>query len=88
MKRLIAACLLVFCATSPVRAEDIAVAAASDLNFAIKELIGAFEKRTGHHVKLSLGSSGNFLPNSSRAPPSTCIFQRTSAIPGSWRKRG
>ena len=88
MKRLIAAVLLLFCATSPVCAEEIAVAAASDLSFAIKEVIGEFEKQTGHHVKLSLGSSGNFSPSSSRAPLSICTFPLTSAIPKSWRRRG
>jgi molybdate transport system substrate-binding protein len=42
------------------QAADVTVAAASDLNFAIKEIIAGFEKATGHKVKLSLGSSGNF----------------------------
>jgi len=41
-------------------AGELVVAAASDLNVAVKELIAGFEKRTGHTVKLSLGSSGNF----------------------------
>ena len=41
-------------------ASDLVVAAASDLNIAVKEIIAGFEKKTGHTVKLSLGSSGNF----------------------------
>jgi len=44
----------------PVRAETINVAAASDLSFALHEMIGAFEHETGHQVRLTLGSSGNF----------------------------
>jgi len=44
----------------PVRAEQVNVAAASDLNFAIKEIIQQFERETGHKVLLTLGSSGNF----------------------------
>jgi molybdate transport system substrate-binding protein len=40
-------------------AEEIRVAAASDLNFAIKEIIAGFEHKTGHTVRLTLGSSGN-----------------------------
>src|SRR5262249_55755816 len=51
-----------FCvlAAMPVRAEQINVAAASDLNFAIKEIIQQFERETGHKILLTLGSSGNF----------------------------
>ncbi|MFZ1502332.1 MAG: molybdate ABC transporter substrate-binding protein [Nitrospira sp.] len=88
MKRLIAACLLVFCATSPVRAEDIAVAAASDLNFAIKELIGAFEKQTGHHVKLSLGSSGNFFAQLQQGAPFDLYFSADIGYPRKLEEAG
>ncbi|TSA02802.1 MAG: molybdate ABC transporter substrate-binding protein, partial [Nitrospiraceae bacterium] len=42
------------------RAGEITIAAASDLNFVFKEIVAEFEKKTGHTVKLSLGSSGNF----------------------------
>ena len=52
--------LLCFIAAVPLHAEEITVAAASDLNFAIKEIIPAFERTTGHKVRLTLGSSGNF----------------------------
>jgi molybdate transport system substrate-binding protein len=41
-------------------AGDLVVAAASDLSGAARELVADFEKRTGHVVKLTLGSSGNF----------------------------
>src|SRR6266571_3719361 len=50
-------CLLV---AIPACAEDINVAAASDLNFALKEIIQQFEHETGNKVRLTLGSSGNF----------------------------
>src|SRR5262245_4839787 len=54
--------LAFFCvvAATPMRAEQVNVAAASDLNFAIKEIIQQFERETGHKVLLTLGSSGNF----------------------------
>src|SRR5215467_15997790 len=44
----------------PARAETINVAAASDLSFALQEIIGAFEHETGIQVHQTLGSSGNF----------------------------
>lgn len=36
------------------------VAAASDLKFAIEEVAAAFERETGHRLRLVFGSSGNF----------------------------
>src|SRR5262249_46657766 len=51
-------CILV--AILPARAETINVAAASDLSFALQEIIGAFERETGIQVHQTLGSSGNF----------------------------
>jgi molybdate transport system substrate-binding protein len=36
------------------------IAVASDLQFALPEIVAAFERATGHAVRLSFGSSGNF----------------------------
>jgi molybdate transport system substrate-binding protein len=45
----------------PARAEDApAIAAASDLQFALTEAAAAFEAQTGRSVTLAFGSSGNF----------------------------
>ncbi|MBL8071215.1 MAG: molybdate ABC transporter substrate-binding protein [Nitrospira sp.] len=88
MKRLIAAVLLLFCATSPVCAEEIAVAAASDLSFAIKEVIGEFEKQTGHHVKLSLGSSGNFFAQLQQGAPFDLYFSADIGYPKKLEEAG
>lgn len=40
---------------------EITVAAASDLTFALTEIAHRFERKTGNHVKLAFGSSGNFF---------------------------
>jgi len=40
---------------------EITVAAASDLTFALNDIAHRFEQKTGNHVKLAFGSSGNFF---------------------------
>jgi molybdate transport system substrate-binding protein len=60
LRKAILAALLLLIVVPKVFAGEILVAAASDLSAAAKEFIADFEKRTGHTVKLSLGSSGNF----------------------------
>lgn len=81
MRRFFAIILLILCAVSPVRAEELAVAAASDLNFAIKEVIGEFEKQTGHRVKVSLGSSGNFYAQLQQGAPFDLYFSADIGYP-------
>ena len=58
---IIALFVFVISGVSLALGEDITIAAASDLNFAFKELVTEYEKTTGNHVKLTLGSSGNFF---------------------------
>lgn len=63
MRRNLLATILAFFmlwARWPAAADDILVAAASDLSYAIKEIVADFEKKSPHKVKLTLGSSGNF----------------------------
>jgi molybdate transport system substrate-binding protein len=62
-------------------AEELTIAAASDLNFAIKELVAEFEKLTGHHVKLSLGSSGNFYSQIQNGAPFDLYFSADIGYP-------
>jgi len=56
-------------AAIPLHAEQVNVAAASDLNLAIQEIIQQFELETGHNVRLTLGSSGNFYAQISKGAP-------------------
>lgn len=88
MRRFFAIILFLFCAVTPVRAEEIAVAAASDLNFAIKELIGEFEKQTGHRVKVSLGSSGNFYAQLQQGAPFDLYFSADIGYPKKLEEAG
>ncbi len=77
--------------------EELTIAAASDLNFAFKEIVSDFEKATGTHVRLSLGSSGNFFSQIQHGAPYDLYFsadirypqkleQTGHAVPGSLYK--
>ncbi len=80
--------VLLLCAVPSVFADEFAVAAASDLNFAIKELIVLYEKRTGHHVKLSLGSSGNFYAQLQQGAPFDLYFSADIGYPRKLEEAG
>jgi len=68
--------------------EEIAIAAASDLNFAIKDLIAEYEKATGNHVKLSLGSSGNFFAQIQNGAPFDLYFSADIGYPKKLEEAG
>ena len=68
-------------AAIPLHAEQVNVAAASDLNFAIQEIIQQFELETGHSVRLTLGSSGNFYAQISNGAPFDVFLSADVAYP-------
>lgn len=68
-------------AVARVDAGELTVAAASDLNFAFKELVSAFEQQTGEHVKLTLGSSGNFYAQIQNGAPFDLYFSADIGYP-------
>jgi molybdate transport system substrate-binding protein len=72
---------LVISLVSTARAAEVTVAAASDLNFAIKEIIARFEQATGNEVKLSLGSSGNFYAQISNGAPFEVFLSADASYP-------
>ena len=82
--------LVVLAAAGPslALAEDLTIAAASDLNFAFKELVAVFEKQTGHHVKLSLGSSGNFYSQIQNGAPFDLYFSADIRYPQKLEEAG
>jgi len=69
----LAALLLAFLA-QPAMAEEMLVAAASDLSFVLPELAARFEKETGHTLKLSFGSSGNLFSQIENGAPFDLFF--------------
>jgi len=69
-------------------AEDLTIAAASDLNFAFKEIIAGFERETGIDIKLSLGSSGNFYAQIQNGGPFDLYFSADVGFPKKLEEAG
>jgi molybdate transport system substrate-binding protein len=59
----------------------VTVAAASDLTYAMNEIAANFEKATGCTVRLSMGSSGNFLTQIENGAPFDVFFSADIAYP-------
>ena len=77
-----------FAALSRGAEQDLTIAAASDLNFAFKELVAEFEKKTGTKVKLSLGSSGNFFSQIQNGAPFDAYFSADIRYPQKLEESG
>jgi molybdate transport system substrate-binding protein len=60
---------------------SVTVAAASDLTYAMNEVAANFEKATGCAVRLSMGSSGNFLTQIENGAPFDVFFSADIAYP-------
>lgn len=55
-------------------AQEITVAAAADLQFAMQDVAARFQKETGKTVKLTYGSSGNFFQQIQNGAPFDVFF--------------
>ena len=60
--------------SAPCAAQELTVAAASDLQFAMQELTTRFQKESGKTVKVSYGSSGNFFQQLQNGAPFDMFF--------------
>jgi molybdate transport system substrate-binding protein len=84
-------CLLIACtfrASQPAIAQDLSVAAASDLSSAMGELIAGFERTSGHTIRLSTGSSGNFFTQIQNGAPFDVFFSADADYPRQLKKAG
>src|SRR6202453_3293980 len=68
------AVLAVSCISQLCIAQEITVAAAADLHFAMQDIAGHFEKQTGKMVKPTYGSSGNFFQQIQNGAPFDVFF--------------
>jgi molybdate transport system substrate-binding protein len=66
----------------------VSVAAASDLSYAMNEIAGNFEKATGCIVRVSSGSSGNFLSQIENGAPFDVFFSADIEYPKKLESEG
>ena len=66
---------------SHISAQTLRVAAASDLQFAMNDLAGQYERETGSKVEISYGSSGNFLLQIENGAPFDVFFSADAMYP-------
>ena len=78
---IIALLILIFTAPLIAVADDLSVAAASDLQFVFPELARQFEAKTGNKVKVSFGSSGNFATQIKNGAPFDLFFSADITYP-------
>lgn len=73
-KDLIAFVLAFLFLALPASGQEIAVAAAADLKFAMIDVAGEYEKQTGNKVNVTYGSSGNFFSQLQNGAPFDLFF--------------
>lgn len=78
--------LLGFAAVSPVFAQStaskpVAIAAASDLQFALPEIAAAYTRKTGNTVVVTYGSSGNLSSQIANGAPFDILLSADASYP-------
>jgi molybdate transport system substrate-binding protein len=81
MRRFFSLLLLAALLPGSAAAEQITVAAAADLNYALKDLAARFEKRTDNTVALSFGASGNLYAQIQNVAPFDLFFSADMDYP-------
>src|SRR5437899_12813364 len=81
LRRLAAAFALLLGLGKFCNAQEIRVAAAADLQFAMQDVAARFEKETGKTVKLTYGSSGNFFQQLQNGAPFDMFFSANLDYP-------
>ena len=85
---ILALCLFVITSVHLAVAEEITIAAASDLTLAFREIATEYEKASGNQVRLTLGSSGNFYAQIQNGAPFDLYFSADIAYPRKLEEAG
>ncbi|MFI5058167.1 MAG: molybdate ABC transporter substrate-binding protein [Candidatus Acidiferrales bacterium] len=72
---------VIFLLATSARAQEIRVAAAADLRFALSELASQYEKQAGTKVNVTYGSSGNFFAQIQNGAPFDLFFSADLEYP-------
>lgn len=80
--------LLSILAIGPVLADDVQVAVAANFNAPIEEIGKAFNKATGHQLKVSTGSSGKFYAQIKNGAPFQVFLSADEEKPALLEKDG
>src|SRR5690348_3101301 len=79
--KLIAISVLLLGFSVAVCAQEVTVAAAADLQFAMQDIASRFQKETGKTVKVIYGSSGNFFQQIQNGAPFDMFFSANLDYP-------
>ena len=88
LKKALLFLILVALTGVPVHAEEITVAAAADLNYAMKDLAAQFQQKTGNKSRSPLGRREISIRRFRAALPTTCSSPPTPSIRRSWPMPG
>ena len=88
MKATLLLLVLALFAPGETQAQEITVAAASDLTFAFQKIAAKFRQETGNTVKLSFGSSGNFFSQIQNGAPFDLFFSADLGYPQKLEAQG
>lgn len=80
--------LILACASLRAYAEELTVAVASNFTAAMKDIAAAFERESGHRVKLAFGSSGKFYAQIQHGAPFQAFFSADQAKPMALERNG
>ncbi len=76
------------CVVIPSVAQEISIAAASDLHSAMDEIVSRFEREASVQVKVSYGSSGNFFQQIQNGAPFDLFFSANTDYPKKLQSAG
>lgn len=81
LRRALLTGLLLFLPLVGAQAQTLRIAAASDLQFALRDLAAEYEKQTGVKLAVSYGSSGNFFAQIQNGAPFDLFFSADITYP-------